>query len=191
MKYMFTRVRGRSARRGMALATSLFLVVFLLVLGISYLSMVQSDLNYINQQERMMRSYYLARAGLDYYIQKNYVPTLGGIQTNPQLGPQTAPPYGPVTVAPNEYFSLQIQPNMQVKDPKTGLNTNFDMVISTGYITNSLGKVLARRVLMAPKVGPMLPPFTNFQTGTTSADTGTDHMGLDRGRIYDIYDTSL
>lgn len=165
--------------------------MLLLVLGLSYLTLIQSDMNYLGKQERGMRAYYLARAGLDYYIQKNYVPTMNGIQGSPILGTGSSPPFGPIVVEPNETISLSIRPGVQVRDPKDGVMKTFDMVVSKGVITNSAGTTLASRTLMAPKVGPPLPPFSNLDAGPDSSFTVTDHMGLDRGRIYEIYDDSL
>lgn len=157
---------------------ALLISLFLLVLGISYLTVLNSDFNYLSQQERNSRCYYLARAGLEYYSQKNYVPTFGGVNSSPVLGV--------VNVANDESFSLSIQPRT-VKEANTGNTVTYEMVVSKGMIRNGLGVVTSSRTLMAPKVGPALS-FKNLQTGWGGA---TDHVGLDRGRISEIYDEGL
>ncbi len=60
------RARPRSRPRGVALATALLLIMFLLVVGIGYLSLIERDLRFAGHQVQSSQAYYLAVSGLEY-----------------------------------------------------------------------------------------------------------------------------
>lgn len=113
-------------RRGVALATALFFTVFLLVLGLAFLTMIEQDYRLAGQQERSQRAYHLALAGLDYYKMRsgNFTPNV------PQ---QFGLPQGD----PCNRFEVVVETDGTIR--------------SRGLVLNSAGQLKAERVLVVPQ----------------------------------------
>ena len=109
----------------------MLLTVLLLVLGISFLTFCQRDLQFQRRQQEANRAQNLARAGVEYYLYKrNKIPS-------------EAPPAGGIAVeypvvAGQESILLQTLPN----------TTSF---ISTGRVYTSDGAVAVERAIVVPR----------------------------------------
>ncbi|MCE7873290.1 hypothetical protein DYH09_23345 [bacterium CPR1] len=53
--------------RGVALITALMFMMFLLVVGLTFVTLMEQDYRFAAQQERSQRAYFLAQAGIDFY----------------------------------------------------------------------------------------------------------------------------
>lgn len=117
----------RRTRRGIALMTALFFMVFLLVIGLTFMTLMEQDYRFAGQQERSRQAYFLAQAGMDFYRARASTFTPGGAAQQYEL------PEGDV----EHQFRVVVEADLTVR--------------STGMILDAYGKVKAERTLVAPK----------------------------------------
>ena len=111
---------------GVALMTALLVSVFLLVIGLAFLTFIERDVRFASRQDRQAQAYYLALSGFRYYERR-----CGSFLANPQ---QTeAVPPGDT----RRFFEVTYDPVGRT-------------VTSRGYIVNSVGQVIGQRILVAP-----------------------------------------
>lgn len=115
-----------SRGRGVALATALMLGVFLLILGMAFLTFIERDIFFASHQAASQDAYFLARSGMEYF-------RATGLPANPGDAAQTIqiPIGNPQRVA-------------VIQRPLSG-----DLIV-TGRVYGALGIVRAERTLVAP-----------------------------------------
>ena len=64
----------RRVVRGAALITSLWITIILLLLGMAFLSLMENDYRYAARQENKVKTFYLARAGMEYMAAQRVPP---------------------------------------------------------------------------------------------------------------------
>lgn len=127
-KRVFGKHSGRP-RRAIALITVLLLTSLLLLLGLTFLTFVETDYRFAAQEDRRQQAYYLALAGLEYQRHRTDL-----------LHPQ---PGAPLTI--------------RKALPETSLSNSFEVtvypdgsVISRGSIRNSFRELAYFRLLIPP-----------------------------------------
>lgn len=112
--------------RGVALITALLLTVFLLVLGLAFLTYVERDYHAASQQDKAARAYYLAQSGLEYYRTRPGKFS-AGISVTLSLPPGD----------PHQSFEVTLETDGTVR--------------SRGSLVDASGRPGARRTLVAPQ----------------------------------------
>jgi len=117
--------RLREARRGVALATALLLMLFLLVVGVAMLSLLEQDVRHAGREAETSQAYYLALSGAEY---------------------QRAHPSDP---GPGQRKTLDLGQSVRAK--RLDISVAADgTVTSRGYLLDSDGKVVCERTVVMP-----------------------------------------
>lgn len=117
----------RRERRGIALMTALFFMVFLLVVGLTFMTLMAQDYRFAGQQERSRQAYFLAEAGMDFYKARASTFAPGG----------AAQEYGLPEGDAQHQFRVWVEADLTVR--------------STGMIKDAYGNIKAQRTLVAPQ----------------------------------------
>ncbi len=117
----------RRPNRGIALMTALFFMVFLLVIGLTFMTLMEQDYRFAGNQERSHQAYFLAQAGLDYYKARASTFTPGGTPVEFGL------PEGDAV----HRFKVWVEADLTVR--------------STGMIKDAYGNIKAQRTLVVPQ----------------------------------------
>lgn len=117
----------RASRRGIALMTALFFMVFLLVVGLTFMTIMEQDYRFAGQQDRNQQAYFLAQAGIDYYKAR-------AASFTPGDPPQE---FGLPIDDTRHRFQVQLEADGTIR--------------STGMIKDAYGNVKASRVLVVPQ----------------------------------------
>lgn len=111
-------------RRGIALMTALLFIVFLLIVGIAFLTMVEQDYSFGKQQQHRQQAFFLAQSGMDYYKLRSS-----------SFAPNTPQQFGLPLGDPDNRFEVVVLSDGTIR--------------SRGWVENK-GKVLAERTLVVP-----------------------------------------
>ena len=113
-------------RRGVAMITALLLAIFLLVLGLAFLTFTEQDYRFAGQQNNSTEAYYLAVSGVEYYRARPATFTTGTAQVF------SMPPGDP-----HDRFEVTVEADGTVR--------------SRGFLVNSSGDTVSERTLVAPQ----------------------------------------
>ena len=120
----------RYALRGAALITSLWIAVILLILGTAFLSLMESDYRYAARQEDKAKTFYLARAGMEYMAAQ-----------------RALPPADPVTGEFRVYLPARSRTHYCVIAPDAATGK----CVYKGTIARENGRVVMRTCLVCPQ----------------------------------------
>ncbi len=121
---------------GIALVTTLMVAMVLLIAGLSLLTFVDQDASLALSAERQARACNMAQGGLDYYRADGDVNA---------------------TIAANSPYTVMV-PDADYSQGFTVQKLANGDVVSTGFVQDSSGKVVATRVFKAPGAD-----FTNVE----------------------------
>lgn len=116
----------RRTRRGIALVTALMFMVFLLVVGLTFMTLMETDYRFAGSQERSSQAYFLAQAGIDFYKAK-----AGLFTVNTPLE------FGLPETDTQHRFEVVIEADGTIR--------------SKGMIKDPYGKIKAQRTLVVPQ----------------------------------------
>lgn len=117
------------ARKGMALITVLSLTVLLLILGLTFLTFVETDYRFAATDDRRQQAYYLALAGLEYQRQRTDL-------LHPQPGVDMTLTKALPTTSVTHFFEVTVQPDGRV--------------ISRGYVRNTFRELASHKLAIEP-----------------------------------------
>jgi hypothetical protein len=113
----------------MALITVLSLSSLLLLLGLTFLSFIETDYHFSAQQDRRQQVLYLAQAGLEYQRSRTdlLAPQPGAARSMTRFLPESSPTHG---------FEITVESN--------------GTVISRGFIRNGFRELASLRLILDP-----------------------------------------
>lgn len=110
---------------GIALISSLFILIILTILGLSFAAIAIRDLNFAKRQEINVKALFLARAGVEYFMVKG-LPEKETVDSTPKIYPLQDKKY---------YCEFEIKGKL---------------LYSKGVILNSSNNIVAKRMLVSP-----------------------------------------
>mgnify|MGYP000870229598 CR=1 FL=1 len=138
----------RMRSKGVALITALMFMMFLLVVGLTFITLMEQDYRFAAQQERGQQAYFLAQAGIDFYRARASFFT---VDTPVELGV----PAGNT----QNLFEVVLQADGTIR--------------SRGIIKDAYGAVKADRVIVVPQGNFQRAYDAGSSAGSTPTPTGT------------------